>query len=207
MGGPARRVAVGPADHREAGGFRDKRVGDFGCGFDATFVRSVLPEIDHAVLVDVALAPDLMANPRVTGIEGSLPDALGGVPDGSLDVVLCISALEHLPDPLAPLVAFRRVVRPGGVVLVNVPTWWGKRMLELSAFRLHLSPADSVDDHKWYFDPAICGRCSCRRIRPRDIRCFRHKFGLNTFAACRVTPDSCVLDSSGVLSSLLCVPT
>jgi len=174
---------------REGGGFRGKRVGDFGCGFDAAFIRSVLPELNHAVLVDVALAPDLMADPRVTGIEGSLPDALHAVPEGSLDVVLCISALEHLPDPLAALVAFRRVVRPGGVVLVNVPTWWGKRMLELSAFRLHLSPADSVDDHKWYFDPRDLWPLLVQAgFRPRDIRCFRHKFGLNTFAACRVTP-------------------
>jgi SAM-dependent methyltransferase len=172
---------------REAGGLRGKAVGDFGCGFDATFVRSVLPELEHVVLVDVALAPDLVADGRVTGIEGSLPDALQAIDAESLDVVMCVSVLEHLTDPLDALVEFRRVTRPGGVVLLNVPSWWGKRMLELSAFRLHLSPPDSVDDHKWYFDPRDLWPLLVRAgFRPRDIRCFRHKFGLNTFAVCRV---------------------
>jgi SAM-dependent methyltransferase len=176
----ARRLA------REAGGFRRKRVGDFGCGFDATFIRSVLDDVDHAVLVDVALAPDLVTDPRVTGIEGSLPEAFGTIGTESLDVVMCISVLEHLADPLAALSELRRVVRPGGVVLVNVPSWWGKRMLEFSAFRLGLSPPESVDDHKWYFDPRDLWPLLVKAgFRPRDIRCFRHKFGLNTFAVCR----------------------
>jgi SAM-dependent methyltransferase len=172
---------------REAGGFRGKRVGDFGCGFDATFIRSVLPELEHVVLVDVALARDLVADARVTGIESPLPDALQRIDAQSLDVVMCVSVLEHLTDPLAALVEFRRVARPGGVVIVNVPSWWGKRLLELSAFRLHLSPADSVDDHKWYFDPRDLWPLLVQAgFRPRDIRCFRYKFGLNTFAVCRV---------------------
>ena len=120
-------------------------------------------------------------------IEGSLPDALQAIDAESLDVVMCVSVLEHLTDPLDALVEFRRVTRPGGVVLLNVPSWWGKRMLELSAFRLHLSPPDSVDDHKWYFDPRDLWPLLVRAgFRPRDIRCFRHKFGLNTFAVCHV---------------------
>jgi SAM-dependent methyltransferase len=172
---------------REAGGFRGKRVGDFGCGFDATFIRSVLPELEHVVRVDVALAGDLVADARVTGIESPLPDALQHIDAQSLDVVMCVSVLEHLTDPLAALVELRRVARPGGVVLVNVPSWWGKRLLELSAFRLHLSPADSVDDHKWYFDPRDLWPLLVQAgFRPRDIRCFRYKLGLNTFAVCRV---------------------
>jgi len=175
---------------KEAGGLRGKRIGDFGCGYDATFVRSILGEAGHAVLVDVALAPDLLADDRVTGYEGELPDVLAAVGDASLDVVMCVSVLEHLRDPQAALAEFRRVVRPGGVVLINVPSWWGKRMLELSAFRLGLSPADSIDDHKWYFDPRdLWPRLVAAGFRPRDIRCFRHKFGLNTFAACRVPTD------------------
>ncbi len=174
---------------REAGGFRGKRVGDFGCGYDAAFARSILDDVDHVVLVDVALASDLLADSRVTGIEGTLPDALGGIGRQSLDVVLCVSVLEHLSDPLAALVEFRRVVRPGGVVLLNVPSWWGKRALEFSAFRLRLSQPDSIDDHKWYFDPRDLWPLLVQAgFRPRDIRCFRHKFGLNTFAVCRVTP-------------------
>jgi SAM-dependent methyltransferase len=172
---------------REAGSFDRKRLGDFGCGYNAAFARSVLDEVASAVLVDVALADDLKADSRVTAIEGQLPDAAAELPDRSLDVALCISVLEHLWDPLAMLRELRRLTAPGGVCLVNVPSWRGKRFLELSAFRLGLSPVEEMDDHKRYFDPRdLWPLLVSAGFVPHAISCYRHKFGLNTFAACRV---------------------
>src|SRR5437667_10059324 len=52
--------------------FRGKEIGDFGCGYQAAFVRSVLPELERVVLVDSALAPDLKKQPKITAIEGEL---------------------------------------------------------------------------------------------------------------------------------------
>src|SRR5580765_917651 len=77
-----------------------KRIGDFGCGYQAQFIRTVLAEIDHAVLVDSALGADLKTVPNITAIEGTLSFVLEKVPTESLDIVLCISVLEHLWDPL-----------------------------------------------------------------------------------------------------------
>jgi SAM-dependent methyltransferase len=177
----------GHAVSRHVSSFRGQTLGDFGCGYEARFVRSVLPELERAVLVDVALAPDLKADERITAIEGTLPEALRGLEDASLDVVLCISVLEHLWEPIETLVELRRLVAPGGICLVNVPSWRGKRYLEFSAFRLGLSPAEEMDDHKAYYDPRELWPLLVRAgFRPRNIRCGRHKFGLNTFAACRV---------------------
>ena len=173
--------------NRHVPSFQGKSVGDFGCGYQARFVRSVLPEIEHAVLVDVALAPDLKTDERITAIEGTVPDALRDLDDASLDVVLCISVLEHLWEPLDTLSELRRLVAPGGVCLVNVPNWRGKRFLEFSAFRLGLSPAEEMDDHKGYYDPSDLWPLLVRAgFLPHNIECRRHKFGLNTFAACRV---------------------
>src|SRR5262245_56706714 len=129
-----------------------KRIGDFGCGYHAVFVRTVLAEVERAVLVDSALAADLKNNPKITTIEGTLPAALGQVPSASLDLVLCLSVLEHVWDPLAVLEHCLRVVRPEGMCLFNVPSWRGKKFLEFSAFRLGLSPKDEMDDHKAYYD-------------------------------------------------------
>jgi SAM-dependent methyltransferase len=166
------------------------RVGDFGCGFDASFTRSQLDVVRTALLVDLAVAPDLAAHPKVSVLEGSLPDALPLVPSASLDVTLCLSVLEHLWDPQDALRELRRVTAPGGVVLVNVPSWLGKRALELSAFRLGLSPAEEMDDHKWYFDPRDLWPLLVRAgFKPSGIRCTRHKLGLNTFATCRVPAE------------------
>jgi SAM-dependent methyltransferase len=177
----------GRALRRELGSLAGKRLGDFGCGFHATFARSVLDEVGSAVLVDVALAEDLKAHDRVTAVEGRLPEAAAEVPDGSLDAVLCISVLEHLWDPLAMLRELRRVTAVGGACVVNVPSWRGKSFLELSAFRLGLSPPEEMDDHKRYYDPRDLWPLLVEAgFRPHAIRCYRHKFGLNTFAACRV---------------------
>lgn len=171
---------------RYAGSFSHRRLGDFGCGYNAAFVRTVLPEIEHAVLVDSALAPDLKEQPKVTAIEGVLPAVLDQLPSSSLDIVLCVSVLEHLWNPLAALEACFRIVRPGGLCLFNVPSWRGKRFLEYSAFRLGMSPKDEMDDHKTYYDVKDFWPMLVRAgFLPSNIRCFSHKFGLNTFAACR----------------------
>jgi len=167
--------------------FSGKRVGDFGCGYHASFVRSVLGRIERAVLVDIALAPDLLAHPKVRGIEGQLPGVLDEVESASLDVVLCISVLEHLWDPATALRHIRRVLAPSGVALINVPSWRGKRFLEFSAFRLGLSPVEEMDDHKAYYDPRDLWPLLVQAgFQPHGIQCLRHKFGLNTFATCRV---------------------
>jgi SAM-dependent methyltransferase len=176
---------------RTVGDLRGQDVGDFGCGFEATYVRSVLPRLRSATLVDVALAADLKTMDKVRAIEGTLPGALGALPDRSLDVVLCLSVVEHLWEPELTLAEFRRLLRPGGACAINVPSWRGKGPLEFSAFRLGLSPREEMDDHKTYYDPRDLWPLLVRAgFVPHNIRCFRHKFGLNTFAICRTEPDS-----------------
>lgn len=168
---------------RVVGPVAGKAVADVGCGFEATFMRSVMAEVGSATLVDVALAPDLVAHPKVRAIEGLLPDSLDVVDDRSLDVVLCMSVVEHLWEPCLTMAQMHRVLKPGGVLAVNVPSWLGKRALEYSAFKLGLSPAEEMDDHKMYYDPRDLWPLMVRAgFAPHAIRCFRHKFGLNTFA-------------------------
>jgi SAM-dependent methyltransferase len=172
---------------RQVPDFAGLRVGDFGCGFEAAFLQRIAGNVAAAVAVDVALAPELKGHPNVTAIEGALPDVLEQLEPGSLDVVLCVSVLEHLWEPLDAIRGFRRLLAPGGVALLNVPTWRGKWFLEFSAFRLGLSPPEEMDDHKCYYDPRDLWPLLVRGgFLPHNIHCTTHKFGLNTFAACRV---------------------
>jgi len=169
--------------------FAGKRVGDFGCGFQASFSRGILGEVAGLTLVDVALADDLKGDARVRVIEGQLPDALRGLPSGSLDVVLLVSVVEHVSEPQRLLAEAARLLAPGGVLLVNVPSWRGKRYLELATFRLRLGAAGEVDDHKMYYDVRdLWPMLVAAGFRPSQIECFAHKFGLNTFAVCRTAP-------------------
>jgi len=162
-------------------------IADLGCGYQASFARSVLGEVASATLVDVALADDLKADPKVRAFEGELSQTLLALPDRSFDLVMIVSVLEHLWEPLQALKQIRRLLRPGGTCLVNVPSWRGRRYLEFSAFKLGLSPPAEMDDHKTYYDvPDLWPLLVSAGFLPSEIECFSHKFGLNTFAACRL---------------------
>src|SRR5262245_55354655 len=163
--------------------FSGKDVGDFGCGYHARFVRSVLDEAQSATVVDLSLADDLKAMPKVRAIQGVLPDALGEVPEKSLDVVICNNVLEHLWEPERVLDHVRRTMRSGGVCFLNVPSWWGKFVLETAAFKLHLTSEDEINDHKRYYDRRELWNLVVRGgFKPNQVVCHSHKFGLNTYA-------------------------
>ena len=157
------------------------------CGCQASSVRPVLDNVCSAPLIALWLADDLKAHPKVTAIEGTLPDALAGLADQSLDVVLCMSVVEHLWEPHRTLIEFRRVLRPGGVCAINVPSWRGKRALEFSAFKLGLSPACEMDDHKTYYYPRDLWPLLVRAgFLPPGILLSRHKLPLNPLSVCRI---------------------
>ena len=61
---------------------------------------------------------------------GSLPDAWGSglqLPfrDETGDTVVCLQVLEHVPQPARLLAEIKRVLRPGGVLLLTAPHIWG----------------------------------------------------------------------------------
>ena len=112
------------------------RVLDLGCGYEASLLRALAPRIGEATAVDVSLSPAVRAN-GVRAIEAPIEQALPGIADASVDVVLAISVLEHLDDDAGVLRQCRRVLAPGGVLALNVPTWLGKPMRAMhQTFRL-----------------------------------------------------------------------
>ncbi len=166
--------------------FAGKRVADLGCGFHASFARTILDEVGAATLVDVALADDLKRHPKVHAIEGTLPEALaplaGRQPRRGHGDLGARAPVGAAADAASRSTACSR---PGGICLVNVPSWRGKRYLELSAFKLGFSPTSEMDDHKMYYDVRDLWPLLVQAgFLPSRIQCFTHKFGLNTFAAC-----------------------
>jgi SAM-dependent methyltransferase len=78
--------------------------------------------VNHYVL-DVEPAPSV----DVVGDARHMPFS-----DASMDVVLITQVLEHIPEPIAVISEIRRVLKPGGTLLLSVP----------SIFPQHGSPGD-----------------------------------------------------------------
>ena len=157
----------------------DLEILELGCGHRAKLLTDLNDRIRRGVGVDFHIDPALLAWERFTFHQGSIEETLPRLASASFDVVMLISVLEHLADPLAALLAARRLLKSGGVLLINVPTWRGKIFLEFSAFRLGWSPPLEMDYDRRDLWPLLVQA----GFQPSRIDLRLHKFGLNLFAA------------------------
>lgn len=96
-------------------------VGDLGCGTGAV-VAALASHVARVVGVDgteemLAAARARVADLPNVDLRVGLLEALP-IDDGALDAAVMMLVLHHLPSPLAALTEARRVVRPGGRLLV-----------------------------------------------------------------------------------------
>jgi SAM-dependent methyltransferase len=168
---------------RELGNTRDAAVMELGCGFAARNLLAIESRASRLVAVDFNISADLKARPKFEVLELAAAPALARLVGTSFDLILIISVLEHLGNPLEVLSRCRDLLKPGGKLLINVPTWRGKSFLEFSAFRLGWSPKTEMDDHKMYYDKRdLWPLLVAAHFLPSHIRLRYHKFGLNLFA-------------------------
>jgi len=96
-------------------------VGDLGCGTGA-FLPVLAPHVQRVVGVDASDEMLRAARHRTSALgnvdlrRGTL-EALP-LADGSLDAAVMVLVLHHLPAPVPALVEARRVLKPGGRLLV-----------------------------------------------------------------------------------------
>ena len=105
---------------------RRPKILDVGCGTGANLL--LLSKYGDAEGVDVS--EDALAFCRERGLEKVKLGAGEDLPydDGTFDLVTAFDVVEHMDDDLAGLKEMRRVLRPGGRVLLFVPTFmflWG----------------------------------------------------------------------------------
>jgi SAM-dependent methyltransferase len=97
------------------------RILDAGCGSG----RNMIELARHGTVTGVELSPPSVeiARRRATGevIEGSILEMPFAAE--SFDLAVSLDVIEHLQDDLAALKELRRVVAPGGRLLVTVPAY------------------------------------------------------------------------------------
>lgn len=103
--------------------WRDKRILDVGCGTGAILERLGNPERN----VGIDLAPEAVSLSKQRGLNNVRQGDICALSfsDASFDAVICSSVLYHqwVDDVESAVREMHRVLRPGGVVLINVPAF------------------------------------------------------------------------------------
>ncbi|MCB0971387.1 MAG: class I SAM-dependent methyltransferase [Acidimicrobiales bacterium] len=117
----------------------------------------------HAFTVD-PFAEELCLHGR-TPVDAVVGDGLAlPFPDGALDVVCTLNALEHVPTPWTFLDELVRVTRAGGIVFVGVTNW--------------LSPWGGHETSPWHY---LGGERAARRYRHRTGTEAKNRYGRSLF--------------------------
>ncbi|KOG64377.1 SAM-dependent methyltransferase [Streptomyces griseoflavus] len=149
--------ALGPV----RAGARPGTVLDIGCG-DGSAAATASAALPGHRIVGVDWSQDALrrAAARIPYVvRGELGD--GGLPfaDGAADAVLFSEVIEHLVDPDAALDELRRVLRPGGHLMLSTPNlaaWYNRGLLlagvqpvfsEVSMRGIHGRPGTQVVGH------------------------------------------------------------
>ncbi len=143
--GEDRAAAAFVARLLQGAGLPSRTVLDFGAGWGA--LGRELQAQGYAVSgLEVAEEDRALAN------RNGIPTVrdLSELPSQAFGAVLARHVIEHLSDPLETLRQLRRVVQPGGVILIGVPNFGSvaSRVLR-GAWEWFAPPA-----HLWYFDRA-----------------------------------------------------
>ena len=155
----------------------DCRLLDIGCGWEARLLRASEPHIRQGVGIDFK-APDLQT-PKLRTMALTLEDRLP-FEAASFDVVTLLAVLEHLSRPREMVGEISRVLRPGGRLVMTVPSKAAKPVLEFLAYTVGIVSEAEIRDHKCYYD-----RRSLRELfEGSGLRIERHAYfqlGMNNF--------------------------
>jgi SAM-dependent methyltransferase len=177
---------IGRSIRRQLGTSGHAAMLDIGCGYFAEYLRSNYDLLTEGWGIDQRVAVECKQLPKLRFLEETVETALPLLPDNHFQVILFISVLEHLWDAPAALEHCHRVLSPGGLLLINVPTWAAKPVLEFSAFRLGTSTPESIDDHKTYYGKRDLWPLLVRAgFRPMRIRLRYQYLGMTLFGVIR----------------------
>jgi len=175
---------------------------DYGCGNGAQTLR-LAGEFGAVHGLDVD--PGHLADFR-RGIEGEglgdrvfalrFPGAEVPLADGFADLVVSFTVLEHVPDQELALREMRRILKPGGRLILSVPNkWW---IFETHGADLPLLPWNRVPLVSWW-PRALHDRYARARIyRRREIARLVRDAGFDVVETFRMTAPMDVVPWDGV---------
>ncbi|PKQ37796.1 MAG: SAM-dependent methyltransferase [Actinobacteria bacterium HGW-Actinobacteria-1] len=115
-----------------------KRIIEIGCGTGGTLrsLQFAFPSASVGGIEPVEVAAELCRSRGSDVVVASMEDLPD--PDESADLMLALDVIEHLENDVAGLAEVRRVLRPGGRVILTVPalpSLWGPHDVANAHFR------------------------------------------------------------------------
>lgn len=158
-----RRILASVVETIVAQGLPKGKIYDLGCGVGANL--EMLSAFGEVVGVDGSPEAVGFCHERgYTGVRQEDLNHLSGIEDESAKLVVLADVIEHLDDENPALIAAKRLLAPGGALLVTVP-----------AYEWLWSPADDLNHHKRRYTEG-----QLRRVIERHFRVERSTY-FNTF--------------------------
>lgn len=194
----ARHEQVSARRLRRILGLLGKRAGqmrllDVGCSSGAFLMSARKLGLDTT---GVEPSAEAAATARRTGLNvftGFLEDAR--FPDGAFDAATLIEVVEHLRDPRSLLVECRRVLKPGGILLITTPNAasWTARIMKSRWDGFDLR---AMGGHISFFNPRSIEMIAERtgyelvRVETRNVRFFERSQCPNAiYAAAKIVSE------------------
>jgi SAM-dependent methyltransferase len=97
------------------------RILDAGCGSG----RNMVDFARRGTVTGVELSPTAASLARVRGVGEVVEGSIAAMPfdPSSFDLAVCLDVIEHIEDDVGALRELRRVVAPGGTLLLTVPAY------------------------------------------------------------------------------------
>ena len=122
---------------------------DIGCGWNALLLKELEPYIKQGIGIDFK-APSIKTV-KIETISASFEKTLP-FDDEKFDVVTMLAVLEHLSYPEIILQEVQRILKPGGGLILTVPSKYAKPVLEFLSYKIHIVNPIEIADHKRYFN-------------------------------------------------------
>lgn len=129
--------------------YPNARLLDIGCGWDARLLKELEAHVASGVGIDfkAPVIDTLKLKTFSTTLDRRLP-----FDDAAFDIVTMLAVLEHLDHPQDIMREITRILRPGGGLVLTVPSWYAKPVLEFLSYRIGIISPDEIRDHKRYFN-------------------------------------------------------
>ncbi len=126
----------------------DKVICDIGCGRHTALLKAISGISKKCIGIDKKMPQVSHVNIEVRNYE--LNDTIP-LEDECIDIVTMLAVLEHIENEREMIREIRRILKPGGVLLITVPSRKAEPIINFLAFKLHFIDEEEVRDHKRYY--------------------------------------------------------